>query len=60
MDLGLFHLHSRYLVQILVHLKFDLVSWRLDLEATEIAFELVIQVAFELININFILEQQKK
>ena len=58
MDLGLFHLHSRYLVQILVNSHFNLVSWRLALEATETVFELVTQVAVELINIHFIYVQQ--
>ena len=40
---GLFHLHSRYLVQILVHSL-------LALEAIEPVSELVAQMALELIN----------
>ena len=48
--LGLFHLHSRYIVQILVHSHFDLVSLPLALEATEPVSELVTQMALELIN----------
>ena len=54
---GLFHLHSRYsryVVQILVHLHFDLVCSVLALEATESLSELVTQMAVELINIHLI------
>ena len=52
--LGSFHLHSRYVVQILVHSHFDLVSSLLALEATEPASEPVTQMALELINIHLI------
>ena len=43
-----------YIVQILVHTHFDLVSWLLDLEATEPVSETVTQMAVGLINIYLI------
>ena len=43
-----------YLVQILFHSYFDLVSWLLALEATEPISEPVIQMAVEIINIHLI------
>ena len=55
---GLFHLHSRYVVQILVHSDFDLVGSLLALEATEPVSELVAQMALELINNHLIAVQQ--
>ena len=58
--MGSFHLHSRYIVQILVHSHFDLVSWLLALERTESVSELVTQMAVELINIHLISVQQKR
>ena len=51
---GLFHLHSRYVVQILVQSHFELVSLFLALEATEPVSEPVTQMAVELINNHFI------
>ena len=57
---GLFHLHSRYIVQILVHSHFDLVSSPLALEATEPVSEPVTQMVVELINIHLISVQQKR
>ena len=53
-----FHLHSKYLVQILVHSHFALVSFLLALEATELVSESVTQIALELINNHFISVQQ--
>ena len=47
------------IVQFLVHSPFDLVSWLLALEATELVSEMVIQMAVELIIIHFISIQQK-
>ena len=44
-NLGPFHLHSRYVVQILVHSDFNLVSSLLALEATELVYEPVNGVA---------------
>ena len=58
-NIGLFHLHSRYVVQILVHSRFDLVSLPVALEATELVSEPVTQMAVELINIHLISVQQK-
>ena len=58
--IGSFHLHSRYVVQILVRSHFDLLSWLLALEATEPVSELVIQMAVELTNIHIISVQQKR
>ena len=58
--LGLFHLHSRYIVQILVHSHFYLVSLLPALEATELVSEPVTQMAVELINIHLISVQQKR
>ena len=52
-DKGLFHLYSRYVVQILVHSHFDLVSWLLAVEATKLVSEPLTQMAVELINILF-------
>ena len=57
---GLFHLHSRYVVQILVHSHFDLISLPLALEATELVSEPVTQMALELINNHLISVQQKR
>ena len=51
-NIGLFHLHSRQVVQILVHSHFDLVSQLLALEATESVSEPVTQTVVELINIH--------
>ena len=56
----LFHLHSRYLVQILVHSYFYLVSFLLALIATEPVPEPVTQMALELINNHLISVQQKR
>ena len=55
---GSFHLHSRYVVQILVHSHFDLVSWLLALEATALVTEPVTKMAVYLVTIHFILVQQ--
>ena len=49
-----------YIVQILVHSHFDLVSWLLALEATEPVSEPVTQMAVELINNHLISIQQKR
>ena len=49
-----FHLHSRYIVQILVQSHFELVRSLLALEATEPVSQLVTQMAVEMININLI------
>ena len=57
--IGSFHLHSRYIVQILVQSHFELVSWVLALEATEPVSESVTQMAVELIN-NHLISVQKK
>ena len=57
---GLFHLHSRYIAQILVQSHFELVDLVLAVEATEPVSETVIQVAVELINNNLISVQQKR
>ena len=59
---GLFHLHFRYVVQIIVHSDFDLVGSLLALEATEPVSEPLTQgiIAFELINIHLISVQQKR
>ena len=45
---GSFHLHSRYLVQILVHSHLDLVSLLVAIEATELVSEPVTQTNFEM------------
>ena len=58
--IGLFHLHSRYLAQILVQSHFELVSLVLALEATELVSEPLTQMAVELINNHLILVQQKR
>ena len=57
---GLFHLHSRYIVQILVQTYFELVSSVLALDTTEPVSEPVTQMAVELINIHLISVQQKR
>ena len=44
---GWFHLHSRYIVQFLVQSHFELVRLLLALEATELVFETVTQMALE-------------
>ena len=49
---GWFHLHSRYIVQILVQSHFELVRSLLALEATEPVSQPVTQMAVEMININ--------
>ena len=48
------YIHSRYIVQILVHSHFDLA-----LEATEPVYEPVTQTTVELINIHLISVKQK-
>ena len=48
------------IVQILVHSHFDLVSSLVALEATELVFEQVTQMALELINNHLISIQQKR
>ena len=53
-DTGWFHLHSRYVVQILVHSHFKLVSSLLALYATEQVSQPVIQLTVEMINIHLI------
>ena len=53
----LFHLHSRYIVQI--HFKL-VVSLILALEATELVSQPVAQMAVQMININLISVQQKR
>ena len=53
-SLGLFHLYSRYIAQILVQSYFELVSLVPALEATELVSELVTQMAVELIDNPFI------
>ena len=58
--LGSFHLHFRYVVQILVHSHFEQVSSLLDLDATEPVFQPVTQMAVDLINIHLISVQQKR
>ena len=45
----MFHLHSRYVVQILVQSHFELVSSVLALEGTEMVSVLLTQMAIELI-----------
>ena len=57
---GLFHLHSRYVVQILVDSHFELVSSLLALDATEPVSQPVTQLAVEMINIHLISVQQKR
>ena len=49
-----------WIVQILVHLNFDMISWLLALEATELISEPVTQMAPELINNHLISVQQKR
>ena len=56
----MFHLPTFYIVQILVHLHFDLVSWLLPLEATEPVSEPLLEMAVEMINIHLISVQQKR
>jgi hypothetical protein len=46
--------------QIQVHVHFDLVSWLLALEATELASDVVTKMAVELTNMNLISIQQKR
>ena len=48
-DFGVFHLHSRYIVQILGQSHFELVSSVLALEETEPVAEPITQMAVELI-----------
>ena len=55
-----FHLHSRYIVQILVHSHFDLVNLLLAVEAPDTVSELVFQMAVELTNIHLVSVQQKR
>ena len=57
---GWFHLHSRYIVQILVQSHFELVRSLLALKATEPISQPVTQMAVEMININLISVQQKR
>ena len=52
-NIGWFHLHSRYLVQILDH-SFELLSSLLSQEATKTISEPVFQIAVKLINIHLI------
>ena len=46
--------------QIQFHVHFDLVSWLLALEATELASDVVTKMAVELTNMNLISIQQKR
>ena len=47
-------------IYILVHSHFDLVSWLLALETTELVSEPITQVAVKLINIHLISVQQNR
>ena len=48
------------IVQILVHLHFEIISWLLALEATELISEPVTQMLLELINNHSVSVQQKR
>ena len=56
---GSFHLHSRYIVQILVNSHFELISSILALDSTEPVSQPVTIMAVEMTNIHLILLQQK-
>ena len=59
-DTGWFHLHSRYIVQILVHSHSKLLSSLLALDATELVSQPLTQMVVQMINIHVISGQQKR